>query len=86
MTNPKGWVFLISFLPPFLNLARPMFPQAGILLAMMLVIEAASLVAYASAGAMMGRATGWGDGARWGRVVPGALIGVLGVLLLAGVI
>ncbi|MGC8531129.1 MAG: LysE family translocator [Acidiphilium sp.] len=86
VTNPKGWVFLISFLPPFLNLARPMFPQAGILLAMMLVIEALSLVAYASAGAMMGRLTGWGDGARWGRIVPGVLIGVLGVLLLAGVI
>ncbi len=35
---------------------------------------------------MKGRATGWGDGAKWGRTVPGVLIGVLGVLLLAGVI
>lgn len=86
VTNPKGWVFLISFLPPFLDLARPMFPQAGYMLGIMLVIEAASLAAYASAGAVMGRVTRRRGGAKWGNIVPGVLIGVLGVALLVGVI
>ena len=50
IANPKGWAFMISLLPPFINPAQAVAPQLGILLVIILSIEFSCLVLYASGG------------------------------------
>ncbi|MCF3098492.1 LysE family translocator [Aeromonas australiensis] len=50
IANPKGWAFMISLLPPFISADKPMAPQIGALVALILVIEFSCLLLYASGG------------------------------------
>lgn len=50
VSNPKGWAFMISLLPPFIDRSYPMLPQIFILLAILLTIEFGCLVIYATGG------------------------------------
>lgn len=50
VANPKGWAFFISLLPPFISDRQPLFPQLGVLLGLILLIEFSCLVLYASGG------------------------------------
>lgn len=50
IANPKGWVFLLSLLPPFINTAQPLLPQAIMLIAIILILEFACLILYATGG------------------------------------
>lgn len=50
VANPKGWAFFISLLPPFISDQQPLWPQLGVLLSLILLIEFLCLVLYASGG------------------------------------
>lgn len=50
VANPKGWAFFVALLPPFLDAGRPLGPQLTVLVAMILAIEFACLLLYASGG------------------------------------
>jgi len=50
IANPKGWVFLISLLPPFINTQQSLLPQASMLIAIILVLELLCLLLYATGG------------------------------------
>jgi len=50
IANPKGWVFMVSFLPPFIDIERPMALQLVGLIAVIIVIEFSSLMIYATGG------------------------------------
>ncbi|RSM23574.1 threonine transporter RhtB [Aeromonas salmonicida] len=50
IANPKGWAFMVSLLPPFINAAKPMTPQISALVALILVIEFSCLLLYAGGG------------------------------------
>jgi homoserine/homoserine lactone efflux protein len=50
IANPKAWVFMISLLPPFIDASRPLYPQATILIALILFFELICLLLYASGG------------------------------------
>jgi len=50
VANPKGWAFMISLLPPFIDPERRLLPQMSILLAIILTIEFLCLILYASGG------------------------------------
>jgi len=50
IANPKGWVFMVSFLPPFIDVERPMALQLVGLIAVIIVIEFSSLMIYATGG------------------------------------
>lgn len=50
IANPKGWAFMVSLLPPFINAAKPMTPQISALVALILVIEFFCLLLYAGGG------------------------------------
>jgi len=50
IANPKGWVFLISLLPPFINAEQALLPQASVLIAIILVLELICLLLYATGG------------------------------------
>jgi len=50
IANPKGWVFIISLLPPFINTQQALLPQASLLLIIILILELICLLLYASGG------------------------------------
>ena len=50
IANPKGWAFFVTLLPPFLDNNQPLAPQLTTLVAMILTIEFACLLVYASGG------------------------------------
>lgn len=54
VSNPKGWAFMVSLLPPFIDRAYPMVPQLSILLIILLLIELSCLIIYASGGRRLG--------------------------------
>ena len=50
VANPKGWAFMISLLPPFINPKHSLAPQMITLLVIILTIEFCCLVGYATGG------------------------------------
>ncbi|MDA9368434.1 LysE family translocator [Flavobacteriaceae bacterium] len=48
--NPKGWAFMLALLPGFTDTSRPVLPQLGVFLAIMLTTEFLSMSLYASGG------------------------------------
>jgi homoserine/homoserine lactone efflux protein len=54
VSNPKGWAFTISLLPPFIDRAYPIIPQMSILLVILLAIEFICLIIYAGGGRHLG--------------------------------
>ena len=50
IANPKGWAFIISLLPPFIDASQPLHPQATILIAIILCFELICLLLYATGG------------------------------------
>jgi len=50
ISNPKAWAFMISLLPPFINIDRAVGPQLAVLVVLILVMEFACLVIYATGG------------------------------------
>lgn len=50
IANPKGWVFMISLLPPFINPTQALTPQLSVLVAIILITEFSCLLMYASGG------------------------------------
>jgi len=53
VANPKGWAFFMALLPPFIDPARPLPGQLALLIALILVLEFASLLIYAGGGRVM---------------------------------
>ena len=50
IANPKGWAFMISLLPPFINPDLPLHPQATVLISIILCFELICLLLYATGG------------------------------------
>ncbi len=50
VTNPKGWAFFVSLLPPFINPHQSMAPQIVMLLSIILLLEFSCLMLYATGG------------------------------------
>lgn len=48
VANPKGWAFFMVLLPPFLDSSRPLPGQLTLLIAVILTIEFASMLVYAT--------------------------------------
>ncbi len=53
VSNPKGWAFLFSLLPPFIDQTSPILPQMVVMLSIVLTLEFGCLIAYASGGQML---------------------------------
>jgi len=52
-SNPKGWAFFVALMPPFIDSAIPLAPQLSAYIAIVVVIEFTSLLAYASGGQLL---------------------------------
>lgn len=50
IANPKGWAFMISLFPPFIDSRIPLKPQLIVLVCIILIIEFGCLLLYAGGG------------------------------------
>lgn len=55
IANPKGWAFMVSLLPPFINKQYAFAPQLSILVAIILVSEFTCMMLYATGGKTIGK-------------------------------
>lgn len=55
IANPKGWAFMVSLLPPFINEQYALTPQLSLLVAIILVSEFTCMMLYATGGKTIGK-------------------------------
>ena len=55
IANPKGWAFMISLLPPFINEQLAFAPQLTLLIAIILISEFICMMTYAAGGRTIGK-------------------------------
>jgi len=84
IANPKGWAFMISLLPPFIDKTHPMLPQLSLLLAIILLIEFICLVIYASGGKRLRSFLSKKGGSTLLNRLSGILMGCVGIWLALG--
>ena len=55
IANPKGWAFMVSLLPPFINPELSLPPQLAMLLLIILISEFICMMIYAAGGSTIGK-------------------------------
>ncbi|MCH1918711.1 LysE family translocator [Shewanella sp. A3A] len=81
IANPKGWAFMISLLPPFIDQSMPMAPQLTSLIGIIMVSELLCMLAYASGGKGLRAALAHGNKVVWLNRTSGILMMLVGVWL-----
>ncbi|TMN84142.1 MULTISPECIES: LysE family translocator [unclassified Pseudoalteromonas] len=81
IANPKGWAFMISLLPPFINVDQAVAPQLFILLSVIMITEFVSMLAYATGGKSLRLFLSRGDNIKWMNRIAGSLMMLVGVWL-----
>lgn len=84
VANPKGWAFFMVLLPPFLDGSRPLAPQLSMLIAVILTIEFASMLVYATGGKTLRKLLGKSGNVRLLNRIAGTLMIGVGVWLALG--
>ena len=81
ISNPKGWAFMIAFLPPFISDQHSVLTQMIALLIVITVIEFISLMIYASGGRQLAIWLQSGQRLHWINRVSGSMMIVIGIWL-----
>lgn len=84
IANPKGWAFMISLLPPFIDITKSVTPQLAVLLGIIMVTESVSMLAYAAGGKSLRLFLTRGDNIRWLNRIAGSLMIAVGIWLALG--
>ncbi|MCG9696809.1 LysE family translocator [Shewanella sp. Isolate11] len=84
IANPKGWAFMISLLPPFINVENAIAPQLLMLLSVIMLTEFTSMLAYASGGKSLRLFLSQGDNIKWMNRIAGSLMLGVGFWLALG--
>lgn len=84
IANPKGWAFMISLLPPFINIEHDVAPQLAILLSIIMCTEFISMMAYAVGGKSLRVFLSRGDNIKWMNRIAGTLMIGVGFWLALG--
>ncbi|WP_447895785.1 LysE family translocator [Vreelandella sp. GE22] len=84
IANPKGWAFFVALLPPFLDSSRGLAQQLTALIAVILVIEFASMLIYATGGKTLRRTLGKSGNVRLMNRIAGTLMIGVGLWLALG--
>jgi len=79
IANPKGWAFMVAFLPPFISDQFPIVTQMIALLIVIVSIEFISLMIYASGGGHLSRWLARGERLHLINKVSGSLLVVIGI-------
>lgn len=81
VANPKGWAFMISILPPFISVEKPIAVQFIILLIIIMLSEFISMLIYASGGKGLKRVLSHSNNVIWLNRIAGSLLAAVGVWL-----
>ncbi len=84
IANPKGWAFMISLLPPFINPDKSFVPQLVILVGIILTTEFTCLVLYSNGGRTLNRFLGKKGNVSLMNGISGVLMIGVGVWLAFG--
>ncbi|WP_299789346.1 LysE family translocator [uncultured Shewanella sp.] len=84
IANPKGWAFMISLLPPFINVDKALAPQFIALLSVIMFTEFVSMTAYATGGKSLKVFLTRGDNIKWMNRIAGSLMVGVGLWLALG--
>jgi threonine/homoserine/homoserine lactone efflux protein len=84
IANPKGWAFMISLLPPFINVKHSVAPQLAVLVAIILLSEFICMMIYATGGKSLRLFLTKGNNIKWMNRIAGSLMVLVGVWLALG--
>lgn len=84
IANPKGWAFMVSLLPPFINPQESMPVQLMALIAIILVSEFVCMMLYASGGKTLKLFLSQGDNIKLMNRIAGSLMILVGGWLALG--
>ena len=84
IANPKGWAFMISLLPPFINVDLAVAPQLAVLVSIIMLSEFICMLIYATGGKSLRLFLDKGDNVKWLNRIAGALMMGVGVWLALG--
>lgn len=79
IANPKGWAFMISLLPPFIQTTEPITLQLVVLLSIIMLSEFTCMMLYATGGKSLGLLISKSENVRLMNRISGSLM--LGVAL-----
>ncbi len=81
IANPKGWAFMISLLPPFINVEKSVPHQMIVLIGIIMCTEFISMMAYASGGKSLRLFLMKGDNVKCLNRIAGTLMIGVGIWL-----
>ncbi|HAS6259287.1 TPA: LysE family translocator [Vibrio vulnificus] len=81
IANPKGWAFMISLLPPFIDKSAPLSPQLLLLVGIILISEFVCMTLYATGGKGLKRLLGQSQNVRRLNRIAGSLMIGVGIWL-----
>jgi homoserine/homoserine lactone efflux protein len=84
IANPKGWAFMFSLLPPFINTQLAIGPQLGVLVGIILLFEFVFMLIYATGGKSLRRLLQHGNQLKRLNQVSGCIMIVIGLWLALG--
>ncbi len=84
ISNPKGWVFMVSLLPPFINIQKPLAMQLVGLIAVMTLTEFCCMLVYASGGKGLRVFLNRGNNIAWMNRIASSLMFAIAAWLLFG--
>lgn len=84
ISNPKGWAFMISLLPPFINIEHSLAPQLTLLVVIIMISEFICMMVYASGGKTLRVFLSKGDNVKLMNRVAGSLMVGVGAWLAFG--
>ncbi len=74
IANPKGWAFMISLLPPFVDQSQALMPQLTLFVGIIMISEFVCMTLYATGGKGLKRALGKAKNVRLMNRVAGTLM------------
>ena len=80
-SNPKGWAFMITLLPPFLDTSKPLSIQLTVLVIIILCSEFICMSVYALGGKKLSQLLANKGKAQWLNVIAGSLLCFVGIWL-----
>jgi homoserine/homoserine lactone efflux protein len=81
VANPKGWAFMISLLPPFINPENNVGVQLAVLVGIIMCSEFVCMLAYASGGKGLRQLINRGNNLRLMNQITGGLLVAVGIWL-----
>ncbi|MFQ3251570.1 MAG: homoserine/homoserine lactone efflux protein [Glaciecola sp.] len=81
VANPKGWAFMVSILPPFIDVEKPIALQFSVLLVIIMLSEFLCMLIYASGGKGLKRLLSRGNNVIWLNRIAGSLLACVGIWL-----